>query len=172
MSLKDWKRFTWFVTACESSFSTETVMQVCHGKRRCSLTASSSTFGNPCSPRSHLYLRIVYTCGTDFHWLVQYLFLPNWLTTLFNGIIIMCLPFINLKIFIQIPNNISLLQIIWSLILESIFLYHCKLAIKNTQLNRLIIYIRWFTGCFLSTITTDELGTKLEGIGEKLVYQI
>jgi len=47
---------------CESSFSTETVMQVCHGKRRCSLTASSSTFGNPCSPQSHLYLRVVYTC--------------------------------------------------------------------------------------------------------------
>jgi len=47
---------------CESSFSTETVMQVCHGKRRCSLVASSSTFGNPCSPHSHLYLRVVYTC--------------------------------------------------------------------------------------------------------------
>ncbi|XP_046462382.1 protein eva-1-like isoform X3 [Daphnia pulex] len=47
---------------CEASFSTETVMQMCHGKRRCTLNASSSTFGNPCSPQSHLYLRVVYTC--------------------------------------------------------------------------------------------------------------
>ena len=52
-----------FKTACEASFSTETVMQMCHGKRRCTLSASASTFGNPCSPQSHLYLRVVYTCG-------------------------------------------------------------------------------------------------------------
>ena len=51
--------------ACEASFSTETVMQMCHGKRRCTLNASSSTFGNPCSPQSHLYLRVVYTCGNE-----------------------------------------------------------------------------------------------------------
>ncbi|EFX61603.1 hypothetical protein DAPPUDRAFT_69143 [Daphnia pulex] len=50
---------------CEASFSTETVMQMCHGKRRCTLNASSSTFGNPCSPQSHLYLRVVYTCGNE-----------------------------------------------------------------------------------------------------------
>ena len=64
----------WFDLACESSFSTETVMQVCHGKRRCSLTASSSTFGNPCSPHSHLYLRVVYTCGKNLDYFVQYFF--------------------------------------------------------------------------------------------------
>lgn len=57
--------YAFYLSACEASFSTETVMQMCHGKRRCTLNASSSTFGNPCSPQSHLYLRVVYTCGNS-----------------------------------------------------------------------------------------------------------
>ncbi|XP_048512336.1 protein eva-1 homolog C-like isoform X5 [Athalia rosae] len=47
---------------CLMSHATETVMQLCHGKRRCSLTADSQTFGKPCRPDSKVYLKVVYTC--------------------------------------------------------------------------------------------------------------
>lgn len=53
------------VTDCMMDFATETVMQLCHGKRRCSVVANSTTFGrpDPCSPDSKTYLKVVYTCG-------------------------------------------------------------------------------------------------------------
>lgn len=38
-------------------------MQLCHGRRRCTISADSSTFGNPCRPNSRMYLKTVYTCG-------------------------------------------------------------------------------------------------------------
>lgn len=38
-------------------------MQICHGRRRCSLTADSSTFGRPCKQETRVYLKVVYTCG-------------------------------------------------------------------------------------------------------------
>ncbi|KAL1138843.1 hypothetical protein AAG570_008905 [Ranatra chinensis] len=47
---------------CLVSYATETVMQICHGKRRCSLSADSATFGNPCRKESRMYLKVVYTC--------------------------------------------------------------------------------------------------------------
>ncbi|XP_065584972.1 uncharacterized protein LOC136043882 isoform X3 [Artemia franciscana] len=47
---------------CQASYATETVMEFCHGKRHCSLTSSTAIFGSPCHPKSHNYLRIVYTC--------------------------------------------------------------------------------------------------------------
>ncbi|XP_076629561.1 uncharacterized protein LOC143345880 isoform X2 [Colletes latitarsis] len=47
---------------CMASHATETVMDLCHGKRRCSVVANSSTFGEPCSIDTRTYLRIVYTC--------------------------------------------------------------------------------------------------------------
>ncbi|XP_070510341.1 protein eva-1 isoform X1 [Cardiocondyla obscurior] len=49
---------------CTMDFATETVMQLCHGKRRCSVVANSTTFGrpDPCSPDSKTYLKVVYTC--------------------------------------------------------------------------------------------------------------
>nr|XP_033341158.1 protein eva-1 homolog C-like isoform X4 [Megalopta genalis] len=47
---------------CIASYATETVMTLCHGKRRCTVVANSSTFGEPCSPDSKTYLRVVYTC--------------------------------------------------------------------------------------------------------------
>ncbi|XP_065155934.1 protein eva-1-like isoform X2 [Atheta coriaria] len=47
---------------CLVSYATETVMQICHGKRRCDISADASTFGNPCRPQTRMYLRIVYTC--------------------------------------------------------------------------------------------------------------
>ncbi|XP_054270538.1 protein eva-1 isoform X2 [Macrosteles quadrilineatus] len=47
---------------CLVSYATETVMQICHGKRSCSLSADSATFGNPCHHQSRMYLKVVYTC--------------------------------------------------------------------------------------------------------------
>lgn len=53
-------------TACLASYATETVMQICHGRRRCSLSADSSTFGKPCKADTKVYLKVVYTCGMYF----------------------------------------------------------------------------------------------------------
>ncbi|CAG9816980.1 unnamed protein product [Phaedon cochleariae] len=47
---------------CLVSYATETVMQLCHGKRSCDLSADISTFGSPCKPESRMYLKVVYTC--------------------------------------------------------------------------------------------------------------
>ncbi|XP_018906436.2 uncharacterized protein [Bemisia tabaci] len=47
---------------CLVNYATETVMQICHGKRRCTLAADAATFGNPCKPESRMYLKVVYTC--------------------------------------------------------------------------------------------------------------
>lgn len=49
--------------ACPASYTTETVMKICHGQRKCSLTADSATFGRPCKPETRMYLKVVYTCG-------------------------------------------------------------------------------------------------------------
>ncbi|CAL8109928.1 unnamed protein product [Orchesella dallaii] len=47
---------------CLASYATETVMQMCHGKRRCALGADPVTFGNPCKPESRMYLKVIHTC--------------------------------------------------------------------------------------------------------------
>ncbi|XP_015038079.2 uncharacterized protein [Drosophila pseudoobscura] len=47
---------------CLASYATETVMQICHGRRRCNLAADANTFGTPCQPNSRMYLKVVYTC--------------------------------------------------------------------------------------------------------------
>uniref|UniRef100_A0A8D9DZT9 Protein eva-1 homolog C n=1 Tax=Cacopsylla melanoneura TaxID=428564 RepID=A0A8D9DZT9_9HEMI len=47
---------------CLVSYATETVMQLCHGKRMCKLATDTATFGNPCRPESRMYLRVVFTC--------------------------------------------------------------------------------------------------------------
>nr|XP_040223346.2 protein eva-1-like isoform X2 [Anopheles coluzzii] len=47
---------------CLASYATETVMQKCHGRRKCTLSADSTTFGKPCRPDSRMYLKVVYTC--------------------------------------------------------------------------------------------------------------
>uniref|UniRef100_A0A1B0FJB7 SUEL-type lectin domain-containing protein n=1 Tax=Glossina morsitans morsitans TaxID=37546 RepID=A0A1B0FJB7_GLOMM len=47
---------------CLASYATETVMQICHGRRRCNLAADANTFGSPCHPNSRMYLKVVYTC--------------------------------------------------------------------------------------------------------------
>ncbi|XP_014272672.1 protein eva-1 isoform X2 [Halyomorpha halys] len=47
---------------CLASYATETVINMCHGKRRCTLSVDSSTFGNPCKKESRMYLKVVFTC--------------------------------------------------------------------------------------------------------------
>ncbi|XP_055384434.1 probable serine/threonine-protein kinase pats1 [Condylostylus longicornis] len=47
---------------CLASYATETVMQICHGRRRCNLAADANTFGSPCHRNSRMYLKVVYTC--------------------------------------------------------------------------------------------------------------
>ncbi|XP_054272102.1 protein eva-1 homolog C-like isoform X2 [Macrosteles quadrilineatus] len=47
---------------CLATYATETVMQICHGKRQCSIKADALTFGSPCHHQSKTYLKIVYTC--------------------------------------------------------------------------------------------------------------
>ncbi|XP_048517382.1 protein eva-1 isoform X2 [Dendroctonus ponderosae] len=47
---------------CLASYATETVMQLCHGKRSCDLAADVGSFGSPCKPQSRTYLKVVYTC--------------------------------------------------------------------------------------------------------------
>uniref|UniRef100_T1GKU1 SUEL-type lectin domain-containing protein n=1 Tax=Megaselia scalaris TaxID=36166 RepID=T1GKU1_MEGSC len=48
--------------SCLVSYATETVMQICHGRRRCELIADVGTFGKPCSDNISMYLKVVYTC--------------------------------------------------------------------------------------------------------------
>lgn len=43
-------------------------MQICHGRRRCALSADTGTFGNPCRTESRMYLKTVYTCGKYDKW--------------------------------------------------------------------------------------------------------
>lgn len=50
-------------SACLASYGTETVMQLCHGRRRCTISADRTNFGNPCRPESRVYLKVVYTCS-------------------------------------------------------------------------------------------------------------
>ncbi|XP_020287988.1 protein eva-1 homolog C isoform X2 [Pseudomyrmex gracilis] len=49
---------------CSIDFATETLINLCHGKRRCIVVASNTTFGkaDPCRPESKTYLKVVYTC--------------------------------------------------------------------------------------------------------------
>ncbi|GFQ81888.1 protein eva-1 [Trichonephila clavata] len=48
---------------CEATFATETAMNSCHGRRRCSLSADSIAFGvPPCSAKAKMFLKVVYTC--------------------------------------------------------------------------------------------------------------
>ncbi|XP_022124328.2 protein eva-1-like [Pieris rapae] len=48
--------------SCTAPYALETVMQICHGKRRCLVVANRKTFGSPCNPTSRPYLKIAYAC--------------------------------------------------------------------------------------------------------------
>lgn len=63
--------FSKLITACLASYGTETVMQLCHGRRRCTISADRANFGNPCRPESRVYLKVVYTCSEySFTWIL------------------------------------------------------------------------------------------------------
>ncbi|XP_013143121.1 PREDICTED: protein eva-1 homolog C-like isoform X2 [Papilio polytes] len=47
---------------CKAPHTTETAMQICHGKRRCQISVTQNIFGSPCGPESRPYLKIVYAC--------------------------------------------------------------------------------------------------------------
>ncbi|XP_015187725.1 PREDICTED: uncharacterized protein LOC107072366 isoform X3 [Polistes dominula] len=47
---------------CTATYATETVIQMCHGKRHCSIVANSTTFNDPCRPEIKTYFEVVYTC--------------------------------------------------------------------------------------------------------------
>lgn len=53
-------------SACLASYGTENVMHLCHGRRRCTISADRANFGNPCRPESRVYLKVVYTCSKFF----------------------------------------------------------------------------------------------------------
>ncbi|XP_046669642.1 uncharacterized protein LOC124360245 [Homalodisca vitripennis] len=57
---------------CLAMYATETVMRICHGRRRCSLSADTTTLGKPCSHQSRMYLKVVYTCAPRKVLLEQY----------------------------------------------------------------------------------------------------
>lgn len=48
---------------CEASFATETAMNSCHGRRKCTLSADSIAFGiTGCSSKARIFLKVIYTC--------------------------------------------------------------------------------------------------------------
>ncbi|XP_054715684.1 protein eva-1 homolog C-like [Uloborus diversus] len=48
---------------CEAGFATETAMNSCHGRRKCTLSADSLMFGSTgCSAKARLFLKVVFTC--------------------------------------------------------------------------------------------------------------
>ena len=51
------------LTECSASCSLDVVMKKCHSKRRCSVTASTEVFGDPCDPGTKKYLSVIYACG-------------------------------------------------------------------------------------------------------------
>ncbi|KAH8264288.1 hypothetical protein KR038_006092, partial [Drosophila bunnanda] len=51
------------ISYCLASYASDTVMKICHGRRRCSVIADASTFGRPCKADVQMYLKVVYTCS-------------------------------------------------------------------------------------------------------------
>ncbi|RZF42828.1 hypothetical protein LSTR_LSTR003652 [Laodelphax striatellus] len=48
---------------CLSNYATESFMELCHGRRRCSVAADINTFAKPpCRHQSRMYLKAVYAC--------------------------------------------------------------------------------------------------------------
>ncbi|XP_028160445.1 protein eva-1-like isoform X2 [Ostrinia furnacalis] len=47
---------------CIAPHTLDTVMQICHGKRRCLIEASDRVFGAPCNSSTRTYLKVIYAC--------------------------------------------------------------------------------------------------------------
>uniref|UniRef100_A0A8C0GEF9 SUEL-type lectin domain-containing protein n=1 Tax=Chelonoidis abingdonii TaxID=106734 RepID=A0A8C0GEF9_CHEAB len=48
---------------CQSATALQLMTRRCHGKRSCSVYASTYEFGDPCYPGVHKHLNVIYTCG-------------------------------------------------------------------------------------------------------------
>ncbi|KAM7173699.1 protein eva-1 homolog A isoform 2-T2 [Macrochelys suwanniensis] len=47
---------------CQSAMALQLMTRRCHGKRSCSVYASTYEFGDPCYPGVHKHLNVIYTC--------------------------------------------------------------------------------------------------------------
>uniref|UniRef100_A0A674H3V5 Eva-1 homolog A, regulator of programmed cell death n=1 Tax=Taeniopygia guttata TaxID=59729 RepID=A0A674H3V5_TAEGU len=50
------------VPECQSATALQLMIKRCHGKRSCSIYASTYEFGDPCYPGIQKYLNVIYTC--------------------------------------------------------------------------------------------------------------
>ncbi|NWY04797.1 EVA1C protein, partial [Nothoprocta ornata] len=48
---------------CQSATALQIMIKRCHGKRSCSIFASTYEFGDPCYPGIRKHLNVIYTCG-------------------------------------------------------------------------------------------------------------
>ncbi|OXB54829.1 hypothetical protein ASZ78_003122 [Callipepla squamata] len=48
---------------CKSATALQLMIKRCHGKRSCSIYASTYEFGDPCYPGIQKHLNVIYTCG-------------------------------------------------------------------------------------------------------------
>ncbi|RMC17145.1 hypothetical protein DUI87_05722 [Hirundo rustica rustica] len=48
---------------CQSATALQLMIKRCHGKRSCSIYASTYEFGDPCYPGIQKHLNVIYTCG-------------------------------------------------------------------------------------------------------------
>ncbi|NXC50139.1 EVA1C protein, partial [Penelope pileata] len=48
---------------CQSTTALQLMIKRCHGKRSCSIYASTYEFGDPCYPGIRKHLNVIYTCG-------------------------------------------------------------------------------------------------------------
>lgn len=48
---------------CKSANALQLMIKRCHGKRSCSIYASTYEFGDPCYPGIQKHLNVIYTCG-------------------------------------------------------------------------------------------------------------
>ncbi|NXP56380.1 EVA1C protein, partial [Heliornis fulica] len=48
---------------CQSATALQLMIKRCHGKRSCSIYASTHEFGDPCYPGIRKHLNVIYTCG-------------------------------------------------------------------------------------------------------------
>ncbi|KAJ7399701.1 hypothetical protein BTVI_112396 [Pitangus sulphuratus] len=55
--------FTIWVNECQSATALQLMIKRCHGKRSCSIYASTYEFGDPCYPGIQKHLNVIYTCG-------------------------------------------------------------------------------------------------------------
>lgn len=56
-------RYCFSLLECQSATALQLMIKRCHGKRSCSIYASTYEFGDPCYPGIQKHLNVIYTCG-------------------------------------------------------------------------------------------------------------